>query len=237
MKTIFELLDFSYGGRFAMPGFDLHVRAPDLLRAAHERLGPKFSIRGADMQVKGGTQLSDVLVSIDLDHGDGRIEIGAHRLSVNFEDMSDWNEFVECQECITLIHQITIETLSISEISDTVLSISTPLRFRDLGHNSSDFLASQITLKKQPEIENATLTHGIYLNISSAKFDEWHGRLRVSGSDIDPSLLFVDFNAHYLPECGMQGFDLRFNHYKKLFKELLREVDLELLDSSTGEDH
>ena len=235
MNTSLISLDLTCGGQFAVPAFDLHTRASDLLRALHERLAPTSPTRASDTKVRGGTHLSDVLVSIGLEREEGHIEVTPQRLLVAFEDLSGWSELVECQARIALIHEITREVLSVPAINDTVLGAFILLQIESPDQEARNFLANQMTFKKSPVIENATLSPGIYLTISGDKFDEWHGHLRISMSDMDPSVHFIDFNIHYQPEFGSKEFPKRFEHFQELLRNLLEEVDLALPESSTEE--
>lgn len=235
MNTNLESLDLTCGGQFAVPAFDLHARASALLRALHERSEPTFSIRESDVQVRGGTHLSDALVSIGLESKEGHVEISAHRLLVTFEEMSKWSELLECQACIALIHEVAIEALSIPPINDIILHTFIPFRVEGVDGESRDFLANQIAFDKCPTIEHATLSPGLYLNICGPKFDQWHGHLRISKSDMNPSFHFADFHMHYQPECATEGFAKRFKHFEELLRNLLEQMDIVLANSSTME--
>lgn len=235
MNTNLVSVDLTCSGQFAVPAFDLHARASSLLRALHERLPPMCSIRESDIQVRGGTHLSDALVSIGLESVDGHIEISTQRLLVTFEEMSKWSDLLECQAWIELIHEITTKALSISPINDIVLRTFIPFRIGGVDRESQSFLANQITFKNRLAIENATLSPGLHLNICGPTSDEWHGHLRISKADIDPSIHFVDFHMHYQPECATKGFAERFNHFEKLLRNLLDQMGIILSDSSTLE--
>ena len=148
MHTSLEWVDLSYQAQFAVPAFDLHVRAPDLLRAAHERLGRQFSIRQSDMQIRDRTNISDVLVSIALGNWDGKVDVKPQGLSIELENIADWNELPECQNCIVLIEQIVRETLSISGSNDFVVNVHIMFDIRDKDKKASNFIASQMSFKK-----------------------------------------------------------------------------------------
>lgn len=235
MNTNLVSLDLTCGGHFAVPAFDLHARASGLLRALHERSGPTFSIRESDIQVRGGTHLSDALVSIGLESKDGHVEISTNRLLVTFEEMSKWSELLECQACIALIHEVAIEALSISPINDIVLHTFVPFLVERVDGEFQDFLANQIAFSRCPTIEHATLSPGLYLNICGPSFDQWHGHLRISKSDMNPSFHFADFHMHYQPECATKDFAERFKHFEELLRDLLEQMDIVLSNSPTME--
>lgn len=225
MNAELESMDLTYVAQFTVPVFDLHVRGPDLLKAAHVSLSPTFPIRNADMQIRSGTQISDVLVGINLGARGGKINVRPSGFSVTFGQISEWNQLDIFKKCIVKINQIVRENLSNPEIDDVEIDAFIIAEVDE--KDASKFFTNQFTPKKEISFDNSILNHGLYLHIRSINPEDWIAEMKVSGIE-DESSLIVEFNVHYLEDFAIHSSDDRMGHFRQMLASLFDQTGLEI---------
>lgn len=231
MNAELESMDLTYVARFTVPVFDLHVRAPGLLKAVHTNLSPDFAIRKSDMQIRNDTTLSAMLVSISFasrkDETEGKVDVRPEKIMIRFEDVTKWSQWVSSREFIARINRIIEETLSNPEIDSVLFDAFVSIRIRD-EKNASELFADQITPKIRLSFDEATLGHGLYFHLFSANSREWHAQVKMSYFGGESPLLLVDSSIHYLAIHAVKDVDERVGHFKRLLESLFDQTGLEI---------
>jgi len=94
-------LDIVYEVIFSTLVFKLARENVDVLRIFYQHLAPHYSVRPSDMQVSGGTALSDVKARITLFRGNGVLEVTADKFSAAFNNAVE-KDFETIKDCVSI---------------------------------------------------------------------------------------------------------------------------------------
>lgn len=96
-----SLLDIVYEAVFSTPTFKLARENVDVLSIFYQHLAPGYPVRPSDMQVSGGTALSDVKAKITLFRGNGVLEVAADKFSATFTNAIE-RDIETIKSCVTI---------------------------------------------------------------------------------------------------------------------------------------
>jgi len=139
MRASFAAVELAYKMSFHPMYFELPERTPVLLKAMHESLSQYGYIGSDDMQMSGGTSLSDVGVHISMFNQHARIEVSATSCVIRFKEMLNRKDLNLCKACVSAVEDV----LKDEPINPRFGFCSVdPLCWFDLdGSSASDFLA------------------------------------------------------------------------------------------------
>ena len=221
-------LDLEVRAVFVRPAFELPQITSKVVTALYDSLRAKHMLGPRDFESYGGASYSDVLLVVKLFSGQGRIEVGADRLSGIFINMvykdDDFAALVDtyllAEEALSQVlakDQIGVRRytahawLSVEEGRESALSMLKERGSAAFGWKSPRFtdLPKNYTIK-------AELSDGI----------NWATNLGLQRSVMPIGDLYFDFEAAYDLQGAFPSVVQQVQHARELFTDLLREFDL-----------
>lgn len=233
MKAHVEWMNVTYDLEFATPSFDLPASSVTVLRALYEKVHPRYPMRTQQMQVLGGSLLSDVHVRATLFSGNAVIDVSVDTMSISFNNLKSKDDLEVCQDCILLSEEALQSSLP--NVSVRAVAIK-PTLFLELGdgrENASEHLARVmgLTMKlDQAEFGNAITHPGVSLEVENSE-EGWSALFHAFRDRTRTSSLILSCQALYGAGGKLRGLESRVAHLEKLLKVFLERFELEMQDS------
>ena len=98
-------MNLEYEAHFSTPLFELPLRNIQVLKALYQAVSPLGALRSSDMQVVGGTLLSEVRIGLNVLNGTGWLNLTTDILTIRFNRLLSSEHFAQCKACISLSEQ------------------------------------------------------------------------------------------------------------------------------------
>ncbi|MCI0591542.1 MAG: hypothetical protein L0Y67_08120 [Gammaproteobacteria bacterium] len=222
-------LDIVYEVVFSTPMFKLVRENVDVLRIFYQHLAPHYLVRPSDMQVSGGTALSDVKARITLFRGNGILEVTVDKFSATFTNAVE-KDLETIKDCVSIGLSALAEWLPTMTYREHVIRGAA---FLNLSSDSStaadDFLNNLMGNKMMFRGEGigASKSHfGLKAEFENPE-EKWVVSFDVSRSWISGDMLIVNSSAIYQGDSAMRSLDDKAAHIQMVFNSFLTTIGLE----------
>lgn len=229
-------LNVTYEVGFKEPAFEIARSPVPILTAFHQRLHPRFGLRLSDLQVLGGTAMSDVRIRIALFNGQGSLEVAADKFSCSFEGLRIWQDATLVKDCIALSEEALAEALPELNAKTTAIKTSSWL-ICDGGEMAvkevlGRFGDSAICMANA-KLGATNISHSLRSQFQNES-ERWSVAFGLERSLVEGSDLFVMCDGTYSDGGLYAGLDERTEHLQGLYLGILEQFGLEPRPS-TGE--
>jgi hypothetical protein len=222
-------LDIVYEVVFSIPMFKLARENVDVLRIFYQHLAPHYLVRPSDMQISGGTALSDVKARITLFRGNGVLEVTVDKFSAAFANAVE-KDIETIKDCVAISLSALTEWLPTMTYREHVIRVAAFLSLlSDSPTAADDFLNSLMGNKMafRGEDIGASKSHfGLKAEFENPE-EKWIVSFDVSRSWISGDMLIVTSSAIYQDDSVMKSLDDKAAHIQMVFNSLLTTIGLE----------
>jgi hypothetical protein len=229
MKADLERMNVTYELEFATPSFDLPASSVTVLRALYEKVHPRYPMRTQQMQVLGGSLLSDVHVRATLFSGNADIDVSVDAMSLVFNNLTTKDDLEVCQDCILLSEEALQSSLPNVSVRAVAIKPTLFLKLGDGHENASDHLVRVMgsTMKlDQAEFGNAITHPGVNLEVENSE-EGWSVIFHAFRNRTRTSSLILSCQASYGAEGKVRGLENRVAHLEQLLTVFLEYIGLE----------
>ena len=238
MEAAIEHMDVQYEVAFSEPLFDLPRRNVEVLESFYNNLKPGYLASPSDMQVAGGTSLSDVKVRVTMFGGLATLEVTIDRMLVEFRRVKSLSDFNTCKLCTLASEKAIWGIYPELRINRTAFNFDVHIKLN--GNKSADQLlrdvggyGNNIDLSQFGDVEQFPAANITILNEQKRWNSVFHAYAMLS----DRSGLIASFRSSYTEAETDQGLDHRLNEFTsrtedlhKLFKILLGGIGINSAD-------
>ena len=202
---------------FKKPVFDVPKSSVELLQAFHEAFSPRFLIQPSEMQVLGGTALSDVVVQIAF--GVFSFEIRIDRLKGVFH-LRGSDDVTSAKDCIHLAEDSLFKVLPQIDRASSSIRLRSWLNCQD-GKEEADKILGQFNGKPGFDVPIEKL------GASIARYDltgtienpeeRWQANYVLQPSALKDSHVFFVYDVTYQEGGSYPEFDDRAKHFGRIF--------------------
>ena len=228
MKATLESMNLEYEAHFSAPLFELPGRSIQVLKALHQAISPLGALRSSDMQVIGGSLLSEVRIRLNLFNGDGWLNLTTDTLALGFNRLERTGDFAQCKACISLSEQalrgalpdLAVRTVTIKPTLSLRLDAAAGSAGRDFAEVAGTDL--QVDLS---QLGNATLHRAIALDIENDE-ERWQAifdAYRIKG---DEGAITATCRVSHFEGGAVQDLESRSTHLRCVLKALLEGIGL-----------
>ena len=245
MEAAIERIDAEYEVVFSEPLFDLPRRNVEVLESFYHGLKSEYLAAPSDMQVAGGSSLSDIKVRVVMFGGLATLEVTIDRMLVEFRRLASSNELHICESCMLASERVIWGMYPKLRINRTAFNFDVHVKLN--GNKSAVQLlrdvvgnGNNIDLSQFGDVERFPAASTTILNEQKG----WNSVFHAWASLPDRSRLIASFRSNYIEAETDQSLDHRLSEFtsrtedlKKLFKILLGETGVQAvdLDWETGE--
>lgn len=225
-------LDISYEANFLIPAFDLAKESVSVLNALYRHLAPRYTPRSSDMQVVGGSLLSDLKARITLFGGLGVLEVTADKFSASFTNAVG-TDIETIKDCVAAALAAMAEWSPDLSYREESIRATVFLNIMDGADARDNFLNNLVGGKAaiQPEDFGATRVYpGMKVECVNLD-DKWTVGFDVYRSWAIGEMLVANCNAIYQQGTPLTTFEEKAAHAGKMFTDFLAHVGLELQDT------
>jgi hypothetical protein len=201
-----------------------------VLRIFYQHLAPHYIMRPSDMQVSGGTALSDVKARITLFRGNGVLEVMVDKFSARFSNAVGEKDLETIKDCVTISLSALAEWLPIMTYREHVIRGAAFLSLlSDSPTAADDFLNNLMGNKMtfRGEDIGASKSHfGLKAEFENPE-EKWIVSFDVSRSWISDDMLIVNSSAIYQGDSAMKSLDDKAAHIQMVFNSFLTTIGLE----------
>jgi hypothetical protein len=223
-------LDIVYEVVFSTPMFKLVRENVDMLRIFYQHLAPHYLVRPSDMQVSGGTALSDVKARITLFRGNGILEVTVDKFSATFTNAVGEKDLETIKDCVAISLSALAEWLPTMTYREHVIRVAAFLSLlSDSPIAADDFLNNLMGNKMafRGEDIGASKSHfGLKAEFENPE-EKWIVSFDVSRSWINGDMLIVNSSAIYQGDSVMKSLDDKAAHIQMVFNSFLTTIGLE----------
>lgn len=225
-----SLLDIVYEAVFSTPIFKLARENVDVLSIFYQHLAPGYLVRPSDMQVSGGTALSDVKAKITLFRGNGVLEVAADKFSATFTNAVGEKDIETIKDCVTISLNALAEWLPTMTYREHVIRSAAHLSLlSDNPTAADDFLNNFMSNKMAFRAEDfgASKSHiGVKAEFENPK-EKWIVSFDVFRSWIGGNMLIANSSAIYQGDSAMKTLEDKAAHIQTVFNSFLTTIGLE----------
>ncbi len=224
-----SLLDIVYEAVFTTPIFKLERENVDVLSIFYQHLAPAYVVRPSDMQVSGGTALSDVRAKITLFRGNGVLEVAADKFSATFTNAVG-KDIETIQDCVTISLSALAEWLPTMTYRQHMIRSAAHLSLlSDSPSAADDFLNNLMGNKMAFRAEDfgASKSHiGVKAEFENPE-EKWIVSFDVIRSWMSGNMLFANSSAIYQGDSAMKTLEDKAAHIRTVFNLLETTIGLE----------
>ena len=185
MNAILESMDLEYELHFRTPLFELPARSVEVLQALHAAFSPVTEPSSSDMQVLGGSRLSEVRIGMNLFGGEGWLNLTADQLTMRFSRLQRPDHLGECKACIAAAERTLAAALPGAAVRTAMIKATLSLRLDGTAPSAGHHLAKVAGDRPQVDLSglgNATIQRAVALDIQNeeecweAVFDAYRSR-------------------------------------------------------------
>ncbi|MCI0401755.1 MAG: hypothetical protein L0Z68_10785 [Gammaproteobacteria bacterium] len=225
-----SLLDIVYEAVFSTPIFKLARENVDVLSIFYQHLAPGYLVRPSDMQVSGGTALSDVKAKITLFRGNGVLELAADKLSATFTNANAVGDIETIKDCVTISLSALAEWLPTMTYREHVIRSAAYLSLLSDSQTAADDFLNNLMGNKMAfrgEDFGASKSHfGVKAEFENPE-EKWIVSFDVSRSWIIGDMLIVNSSAIYQGDSAMKTLEDKAAHIQTVFNSFLTTLGLE----------
>ena len=233
MKATLESMDLEYNAYFRAPLFDLPTHNIEVLQALYDAISPLGAPRSSEMQVTGGTRLSDVRIWLSLFNGEGWLNLTTDSLAMRFNGLRLSGHLKRCKGCIASIEHALKATLPALEVGSVTIKSTLRLRLDATGGDAGRHLGE--VGGNDPPVDltglgNATVHRAMALDIENneegweAIFDAY----RIKG---DSAAMTATCRLSHFEGGTVQDLDSRSTHLQRVLQALLEGIGLDVSGS------
>ena len=230
MKASFVAMDLAYEASFQPMYFEIAERGPALLKSMHKNLSSYGYIGSGDMQVFGGTSLSDAGVRVSMFNQHARIEISATSCIIRFTQMSNSADLRLCKACVSAVEDVLNGELANPRFGFYSLD---PLCWLDLkGVSATDFLADLVTTKNPLQLsrqEGVRIHRGVNIELEN-DLAQWNAIMNLFRVRDNPSQIMFSCRVIYGEDSSIRGSTSQIEHLEELMNLFFSDVGLEVFD-------
>ena len=184
-------MDLEYELHFRSPLFDLPARSVEMLQVLHAAVSPLTEPSSSDMQVLGGTWLSDLRIGMNLFGGKAWLNLTADQLTMRFNRMQQSDHLGECRTCIAACERALQAALPAAATRTAFIKATLSLRLDGAGPSAGDHLAR--VAGEEPRVDlsglgTATLQRAIALDIQNDE-ERWEAVFDAYRSKFDEAAM------------------------------------------------
>ena len=230
MKATLESMDLEYDAHFRSPLFDLPNRSIEVLRALHEAISPLSAPRSSDMQVIGGSRLSDVRIWLNLFNGEGWLNLTTDSLAMRFNHLRHSIELTRGKACIALTEHALKATLP--TLTAHTVTIKPTLRLRldaaggDAGRHLAEVGRTDLRVNLS-ELGNATVHPAIAVDIENDE-ERWEAIFDAYRIKHDTTAMTATCRVSHYEGGIVQDLESRSAHLQRVLKALLEGIGLDV---------
>ena len=225
-----SLLDIVYEAVFSTPTFKLARENVDVLSIFYQHLAPGYLVRPSDMQVSGGTALSDVKAKITLFRGNGVLEVATDRFSATFTNLVGERDIETIKDCVTISLSALAEWLPTMTYREHVIRSAAHLSLLSDSPSAADNFLNNLMGNKmafRAEDFGASKSHfGVKADFENPE-EKWIVNFDVFRSWISGNMLFANSSAIYQGDSAMKTLEDKAAHSRTVFNSFLTTIGLE----------
>lgn len=228
MKSTLESMDLEYELHFRLPLFELPARSIEVLQALHEAIRPVTEPSSSDMQVLGGSRLSDLRIAMNLFNGEGWLNLNADVLAMRFNRLQHRDHLMECNACIAASERALKAALPGAAVRTAIIKATLSLRLDGAGHSAGEHLANVAGDRPQVDLSglgNATLQRAIALDIRNHE-ERWEAVCDAYRSNLDEAAMTATCRVWHYERATVQDVDSRSEHLQRVLNALLQAIEL-----------
>jgi len=228
MKATLESMDLEYELRFRPPLFELPARSIEVLQALHEAILPVTEPSSSDMQVLGGSRLSDLRIAMNLFNGEGWLNLTADLLAMRFNRLHHSDHLVECKACIAASERALMAALPGAAVRMAIIKATLSLRLDGAGQSAGKHLAKVAGDGPRVDLSglgNATLQRAIALDIQNDE-ERWEAVCDAYRSKPDEAAMTATCRVWHYEGATVQDVDSRSAHMQRVLNALLEALEL-----------
>lgn len=223
-------LDIVYEAVFSTPVFKLAKENVDVLSIFYQHLAPGYLVRPSDMQVSGGTALSDVKAKITLFRGHGVLEVAADKFSATFINAVGEKDIETIKDCVTISLSALAEWLPTMTYREHMIRSTAYLSLLSDSQTAADnFLYNLVGNKMAFRSEDfgASKSHfGLTAEFENPE-KKWIVSFDVSRSWVHDGVLVATGRAVYQGDSAMKTLADKAAHIQTVFNSFLTTIGLE----------
>ena len=230
MKATLESMDLEYNAFFTTPLFDLPARSIEVLRALHEAISPVSAPSSSDMQVIGGSRLSDVRIGLNLFNGEGWLNLTTDSLAMRFNRLQRSGDLTRCKTCIALTERTLKTTLPALAVHNVNIRPTLRLRLDAPEGDAARHLAQVSGNYPQVDLSglgDATVHPAIALDIDN-NHEGWDAIFDSNRLKHDKTAINATCRVSHFHGGTIQDLDNRISHLQHVLRALLNAIGLDV---------
>ena len=238
MEAAIERMDVQYEVVFSEPLFDLPRRNVEVLESFYNNFKPEYFVSLSDMQVIGGTALSDVKLRMVMFGGFATLEVTIDKMRIEFRQLKSSSDLNTCKSCTLASERAIWGIYPELRINGTEFNFDVHIKLSD-NQNAGQLLrdvvgyGNNIDLSQFGDVERLPAANTAILS----KQKEWSAVFHAYATLPDRSGLIASFRSSYTEAEPDQGLDHRLNEFtnrtedlRKLFNILLGGIGINSAD-------
>ena len=232
MKATLESMDLEYELHFRPPLFELPARSVEVLQALHAAISPVTEPSSSDMQVLGGSRLSEVRIGMNLFGGEGWLNLTADQLTIRFNRLQRPDHLGECKACIAAAERTLAAALPAATVRTAIIKASLSLCRDGAGPSAGEHLARVAGARPQVDLSgfgNATLQRAIALDIQNDE-EHWEAICDAYRSKLDEAAMTATCRVWHYEGTVRQDVHGRSVHLQQVLDALLQAIEITASD-------
>ena len=232
MNATLESMDLEYELHFRTPLFELPSRSVEVLQALHAAISPVTEPSSSDMQVLGGSRLSEVRIGMNLFGGEGWLNLTADLLAMRFNRLQRRDHLDECKACIAAAERALEAALPGAAVRTAIIKATLSLRLDGAEPSAGDHLAKVTDGGPQVDLSgfgNATLQRAVALDIQNEE-EHWDAICDAYRSKLDEAAMTATCRVWHYEGAIRQDVHRRSTHLQRVLDALLEAIELTASD-------
>ncbi len=228
MKATLESMDLEYEAHFRPPLFELPARSVEVLEVLHGAISPVTEPSSSDMQVLGGSRLSEVRIGMNLFGGQGWLNLTPDLLAMRFNRLQHRNHLEECKACIAASERALKAALPSAAPRTVTIKATLSLRLDGAGPSAGNHLANVAGDRPQMDLSglgNATLQRAIALDIQDEE-ECWEAVCDAYRSKADKAAMTATCRVWHYEGATLQNLASRSAHLCRVLNALLQAIKI-----------
>ena len=233
MMATLESIDLEYEAYFSTPLFDLPGQSTQVLKALHEAISPLCTLHSSDMQVLGGSLLSDVRIRLSLFNGSAWPNLTTDTLAMRFNRLERGEDFTLCKDCISATEQALKATLADLAVRAVMIKPTLFLHLDTAAVSAGRHIAEVAGTDLQIDLSglgNATLHRAVALDLGNDE-ERWEAIFDAYRTKGDEASMTASCRVSHFEGGTLQNLESRIVHLRHVLKALLEGVNLKVSSS------